>query len=856
MLNPYFQQGARSEQNLVQDLINEQLRMYGVEIYYLPRKYMTENTVIREVIESKFDDAYPLEAYIDNYDGYAENPVLLSKFGIEGQNEITLVVSRERWETYIQPLMENESNVKLTTRPKEGDIIYFPLGDRLFEIKYVEHEKPFYQLQKNYTYTLRCELFRYENEVIDTGVAEIDDELTGDNADGTAGVDDSISTILGSTQTLTLVGTGVTATALTGLVDGYIRSISLSNRGGGYTSIPTVGVSSAPSGGITGIPTASMIGGIQYCNLNINSNQKSVQAINLVNAGAGYTVAPKVTITGGGGSGAIAFAGIGTTGGVGLVTVSGSGSGYVVAPTVTFSTPKHVGAAATAILDTPMVGGGVSITSAVISIGSSSYLFPGGTTGGVFYKKAPTITFSLPTGSGNIATATATLDSWALTGGTVESVAINTGGRFYTSAPTVTFSAPTGSFGAVATVGLAGSSIDPGSVAFTTTGRSYTTAPTVAISTSGTQLAPLVVSVGIATIHPITGIVTAVGFNSTTDPWCVGTGATIGIGYTVAPSITFSGSTAQYRATGTATIDADGQVDAVSVATSGYGYDASPTVTISAPAGGSEEFRALGFTTIRYNSIETSGTLGIGSTIITGITTTNIIVGDRIRLANGYDSPLFNFIPSGTYVSQIGLSTIYMSSTPTNVSIATSVFEFGIDKCGIVTGIGITYGGGGYLEPPTVSISNTEGDKNYIDIAAGIHTATGISTITSGGSVAGIWINDAGHGYILTPTVTLSDPSMDSTGNFVFNEIVEGQTSGTTARVKTWNSTTNILEVGTVAGTFVLGEYILGKSSGASHKLRIVDADPLDDGFADNKTIETVADSILDFSEGNPFGTP
>ena len=71
-----------------------------------------------------------------------------------------------------------------------------------------------------------------------------------------------------------------------------------------------------------------------------------------------------------------------------------------------------------------------------------------------------------------------------------------------------------------------------------------------------------------------------------------------------------------------------------------------------------------------------------------------------------------------------------------------------------------------------------------------------------------------------------------------------------------WNSTTNTLEVGTVAGTFALGEYILGKSSGASHKLRLLDTDPLDDGFADNKTIETVADTILDFTEGNPFGNP
>ena len=239
MLNPFFQQGSSSEQNLVQDLINEQLRMYGVEIHYLPRKYMNEKTIIREVVQSTFNDSYPLEAYVDNFDGYAENPTLLSKFGIEQTNEVTLVISRERWETYIQPLLKNESNVKLTTRPKEGDLVYFPLGDRLFEIKYVEHEKPFYQLRKNYVYTLKCELFRYEDEVIDTGVAEIDDNLTGDNADGTS--EDGLSTLLGSSQTLTLVGTGATATAVVGYTtDGAIRLINISNRGGGYKNIPTI----------------------------------------------------------------------------------------------------------------------------------------------------------------------------------------------------------------------------------------------------------------------------------------------------------------------------------------------------------------------------------------------------------------------------------------------------------------------------------------------------------------------------------------------------------------------------------------------------------------------------------------
>ena len=103
-LNPFFQQGARSEQNLVQDLINEQLRMYGVEVHYMPRKYIKENTVIKEVVASKFDDAYPLEAYVDSFDGYGDNPVLLSKFGIEQTNELTLTISKERWETYIEPL--------------------------------------------------------------------------------------------------------------------------------------------------------------------------------------------------------------------------------------------------------------------------------------------------------------------------------------------------------------------------------------------------------------------------------------------------------------------------------------------------------------------------------------------------------------------------------------------------------------------------------------------------------------------------------------------------------------------------------------------------------------------------------
>ena len=152
-LNPYFTQGTKNEQNLVQDLINEQLRMYGVEIYYIPRKYMTTTKVIREVIESEFDDAYPIEAYVKS-DVYEGAGILLSKFGVQQQDDITVIISRERWETYIEPLIENESNIKLATRPKGGDLIYFPLDDRLYEIKFVEYADPFYQLQDLYTYEL------------------------------------------------------------------------------------------------------------------------------------------------------------------------------------------------------------------------------------------------------------------------------------------------------------------------------------------------------------------------------------------------------------------------------------------------------------------------------------------------------------------------------------------------------------------------------------------------------------------------------------------------------------------------------------------------------------------------------
>ena len=318
-LNPYFTQGTGGEQGLVQDLINEQLRMYGVDVHYIPRKYLTKNTIIKEVIQSKFDDAYPIEAYVKS-DAYEGSGILLSKFGVQAQEDITLVISKERWETYIQPLMKNESNVELVTRPKEGDLVYFPLDDRLYEIKFVERADPFYQLQKLYTYELRCEVFRYEDEVIDTGIDEIDDSTKD----------------AGYSETLTLVGIGSTATASATFVNGGIQFISITNQGQGYTYTPTVAISSSP--GITATAVAITTSTTGF------STASSIREVLLTNPGAGYSTTPTVTFSSPGtGITALGEAIVSSAGTITAIRISNAGYGYTVSPTITISDPSLIG---------------------------------------------------------------------------------------------------------------------------------------------------------------------------------------------------------------------------------------------------------------------------------------------------------------------------------------------------------------------------------------------------------------------------------------------------------------------------------------------------------------------------------
>jgi hypothetical protein len=344
--------------------------MYGVEVYYIPRKYATTNTIIREVIESKFDDAHPLEAYLNTYEGYDGQGTILSKFGVQPLDDLTLTISKERFEEYITPLTKNLADIELATRPKEGDLIYFPLGDRLFEIKFVEHEKPFYQLQKNYVYELTCELFRYEDEVLDTGIDKIDDNVKDE----------------GYIQTLTLVSSAATATANTYIVSGGVRLFTLSNRGDGYSSAPRVAISSAPAGGLTAVGVATMIGGLVDCTG--DKSDSKVQGVEVVNAGYGYTVAPSVAFFGGGGAGVAATATIGD-GVIGIVTVTSGGSGYSTAPGISFTNEVFLSGVATATARAHAYISGAGIVTAV-------YI----TNAGLGYSVTPTVQISAPIGFG------------------------------------------------------------------------------------------------------------------------------------------------------------------------------------------------------------------------------------------------------------------------------------------------------------------------------------------------------------------------------------------------------------------------------------------------------------------------
>ena len=173
--NFYFQsgqgQGQTNEQRLVEDLVIESLKIYGHDTYYLPRTLVNKDTIFDEDELSKFTQAYPLEMYLDNVNGYEGQGDIFTRFGLEVRDQATFVMAKRRWEDMV---MTSGGAFTQTARPSEGDLIYFEKTKSLFEIKYVDFQNPFYQLNQLYVFRITCELFEYSSEDLDTGITLID----------------------------------------------------------------------------------------------------------------------------------------------------------------------------------------------------------------------------------------------------------------------------------------------------------------------------------------------------------------------------------------------------------------------------------------------------------------------------------------------------------------------------------------------------------------------------------------------------------------------------------------------------------------------------------------------------------
>lgn len=225
MRNLYFSDAVRTEQDLYENIVIESLKMFGQDVYYIPRDIVSEDRIFGDDIPSRFNSSYKVEMYIENVEGFDGEGDLFTKFGVEIRDQATFVVARKRWtDTVLR--YDNEISGE---RPREGDLVYLPLSRSLFQIMQVEHEQPFYQLSNLAVYKLRCELFEYSSEDFDTGVLEIDD----------------IQKLYDYLYRIQFTQTqGVGTPVLTG---NTLSSITLTNGGKGYTTAPTVTLSNTPA---------------------------------------------------------------------------------------------------------------------------------------------------------------------------------------------------------------------------------------------------------------------------------------------------------------------------------------------------------------------------------------------------------------------------------------------------------------------------------------------------------------------------------------------------------------------------------------------------------------------------------
>ena len=280
---PTYYQGDSGEQTLYQDLVDEQVKLFGSDIYYLPRTLLQDNT-LEEVRYSKYQEQFQIEMLLQNVTGFADGAEFVSKFGLRITDEVVFRVSTRRWDEVVaaeQPTLTYDG------RPNEGDLLYFPLTKDIYEIKFVEKESPFFQFGKIQFYTLTCELYELGSDVFETGVDEIDD----------------VELEFGAAIKLVM----------------------------------------DPGGTGTFVVGEEVVGDEFLAKATATISGDAVDSITITDSGLHYNASlpPTVTISGGGGNGATATASVSSTGLVTGILITSGGSGYTTAPTVTIDySPK------------------------------------------------------------------------------------------------------------------------------------------------------------------------------------------------------------------------------------------------------------------------------------------------------------------------------------------------------------------------------------------------------------------------------------------------------------------------------------------------------------------------------------